>query len=81
MTPPKKRQRKKKRQSLYETTDETQSTPDETFRRDFFLPMVDTALRNLSDRFSRLKGVYDLYDFLFSEETMRQTIKNGKLHD
>ncbi|CAH2297241.1 Hypothetical predicted protein, partial [Pelobates cultripes] len=33
---------KKKRQSLYEGT-------DETFRRDFFLPMVDTALRSLSD--------------------------------
>lgn len=81
MTLPEKRQRKKKRQSPYEGTDETQSTPDETFRRDFFLPMVDTALRSLSDRFSRLKGVYDLYDFLFSKENMKQTIKNGKLHE
>uniref|UniRef100_A0A8C2ATY8 TTF-type domain-containing protein n=1 Tax=Cyprinus carpio TaxID=7962 RepID=A0A8C2ATY8_CYPCA len=81
MTLPEKRQRKKKRQSLYEGTEETQSTPDETFRRDFFLPMVDTALRSLSDRFSRLKGVYDLYDFLFSKDNMKQTIKNGKLHE
>lgn len=76
-TLPEKRQRKKKRQSLY-GTEETQSTPDETFRRDFFLPMIDTAL---SDRFSRLKGVYDLYDFLFSKDNMKQTIKNGKLHE
>uniref|UniRef100_A0A8C1E7M5 TTF-type domain-containing protein n=1 Tax=Cyprinus carpio carpio TaxID=630221 RepID=A0A8C1E7M5_CYPCA len=81
MTLPEKRQRKKKRQSLYEGTEETLSTPDETFRRDFFLPMVDTALRSLSDRFSRLKGVYDLYDFLFSKDNMKQTIKNGKLHE
>lgn len=43
--------------------------------------MVDTALRSLSDRFSRLKGVYDLYDFLFSKDNMKQTIKNGKLHE
>lgn len=39
-----KRQRKKKRQSLYEGTEDTQSTPDETFRRDFFLSMVDTRV-------------------------------------
>ncbi|KAK7158541.1 hypothetical protein R3I94_004999 [Phoxinus phoxinus] len=81
MTLPEKRQRKKKRQSLYEGTEDTQSTPEETFRREFFLPMVDTALRSLSDRFSRLKGVYDLYDFLFSKDNMKQTIKNGKLHE
>ncbi|CAH2277611.1 zinc finger MYM-type 1-like, partial [Pelobates cultripes] len=81
MTLPEKRQRKKKRQSLYEGTEDTQSTPVETFRRDFFLPMVDTALSSLSDRFSRLKGVYDLYDFLFSKDNMKQTIKNGKLHE
>lgn len=43
--------------------------------------MVDTALRSLSDRFSRLKGVYDLYDFLFSKDNMKQTIKNGKVHE
>ncbi|XP_056374226.1 uncharacterized protein LOC130271476 isoform X2 [Hyla sarda] len=81
MTLSEKRQHKKKRQSLYEGTEDTQSTPDETFRRDFFLPMVDTALRSLSDRFSRLKGVYDLYDFLFSKDNMKETINNGKLHE
>ncbi|KAI4895569.1 hypothetical protein NFI96_004177, partial [Prochilodus magdalenae] len=81
MNLPEKRQRKKKRQFQYEGTEETQSTPDETFRRDFFLPLVDTALRSLGDRFSRLKGVYDLYDFLFSKDNMKQTIKNGKLHE
>ena len=63
---PEKRQRRKKRQFLYEGTEEAQSTPDEAFRRDFFLPLVDTALRSLNDRFSRLKGVYELYHFLFS---------------
>uniref|UniRef100_G3N552 TTF-type domain-containing protein n=1 Tax=Gasterosteus aculeatus aculeatus TaxID=481459 RepID=G3N552_GASAC len=81
MTLPEKRPRKKKKLSLYEGTEDTQSTPDETFSRDFFLPMVDTALRSLSDRFSRLKGVYDLYDFLFSKDNMKQTIKNGKFHE
>uniref|UniRef100_A0A3B1J7P5 TTF-type domain-containing protein n=1 Tax=Astyanax mexicanus TaxID=7994 RepID=A0A3B1J7P5_ASTMX len=81
MNLPEKKQRKKKRQFQYEGTEETQSTPDETFRRDFFLPLVDTALRSLGDRLSRLKGVYDLYDFLFSKDNMKQTIKNGKLHE
>lgn len=42
--------------------------------------MVDPALRSLSDRFSRLKGVYDFYDFLFLKDNMKQTINNGKLH-
>ena len=28
-----------------------------------------------------MKGVYDLYDFLFSKDNMKQTIKNGKLHE
>uniref|UniRef100_A0A3B1J9M7 TTF-type domain-containing protein n=1 Tax=Astyanax mexicanus TaxID=7994 RepID=A0A3B1J9M7_ASTMX len=72
-----KKQRKKKRQFQYEGTEETQSTPDETFRRDFFLPFSDTALRSLGDRF-QVEGVYDLYDFLFSKDNMKQTIKNGK---
>ena len=58
-----------------------QSTPDETFRRDFFLPSVDTAFKSLGDRFSRLKGVYDLYDFLFSKDNMKQMINNEKLHE
>ncbi|KAI4878893.1 hypothetical protein NFI96_007846, partial [Prochilodus magdalenae] len=53
MNLPEKRQRKKKRQFQYEGTEETQSTPDETFRRDFFLPL----------------------------DNMKQTIKNGKLHE
>ncbi|XP_063732765.1 zinc finger MYM-type protein 1-like isoform X2 [Eleginops maclovinus] len=78
---PEKRQRKKKRQFLYESTDETQSTPEEAFRRDFFLPLVDTAITSLKDRFSRLEGVYALYDFLFSIDIMRATIKTGKLHE
>lgn len=49
---PEKRQRKKKKQFLYESTDETQSTPEEAFRREFFLPLIDTAITSLTDRFS-----------------------------
>lgn len=79
MTFPEKRKRKMTRQFLYEGTEETQSTPDEHFNREFFLPLVDTALASLNERFTRMEDVYDLYGFLFSKENMLQTIRSGKL--
>ncbi|MED6246473.1 hypothetical protein ATANTOWER_018433 [Ataeniobius toweri] len=56
---------------------ETLNSPDEAFRREFFLPIVDTALRSLSDRCAKMEGVYALYSFLFSMGNMRQMIRGG----
>ncbi|CAJ1059664.1 zinc finger MYM-type protein 1-like [Xyrichtys novacula] len=66
---PAKRQRKTTKQFLYEGREESQSTPDEQFKREFFLPLVDTALTSLTDRFSKMEDVFGLYGFLFSKET------------
>lgn len=46
---PEERQRKTTRQFLYEGREETQSTPEERFIRDFFLPHVDIALTSLNN--------------------------------
>ena len=78
---PEKRQRKTTRQFLYEGREETHSTPDEHFKRELFLPLVDTALNSLNDRFSKLEDVYVLYSFLFSTENMSNTIQSGKLEE
>ncbi len=77
---PEKRQRKAAKRFQHEGAEETQSSPEEAFRREFFLPLVDTALRSLSDRFSKMEAVYVLHSFLFSKKNMQQAINSGKLH-
>lgn len=46
---------------------------------EFFLPLVDTALNSLNDRFSKMEDVYGLFGFLFSKENMRESNQTGKL--
>ncbi|KAL7858052.1 hypothetical protein AOLI_G00181540 [Acnodon oligacanthus] len=46
-----------------------------------FCPWLTQPSEGWVTNFLRLKGIYDLYDFLFSKENMKQTIKNGKLHE
>lgn len=46
---PEKRQQKTSRQFLYEGRDQTQSTPEESFTRKFFLPLFYTAIGSLND--------------------------------
>lgn len=82
MTLPEKRQRKTSQQFLYEGRDQTQSTPEESFRRDFFLPSVDTtAIGSLNDRFCKLEDVYAMYNFLFSKENMREAMHSEQFED
>jgi len=59
--------------------EETLNSPEEAFRRQFFLALVDTALRSLNDRFSKMEDVYALYSFLFSKDNMRQALNENKL--
>lgn len=69
-------------QFLYEGRDQTQSTQEESFRREFFLPLVDTAIGSLNDRFSKLEDFYALYGFLFSKDNMREAMRNsGQLEE
>lgn len=75
---PAKRKRKTTRQFSYEGQEETQSSPEEHLR-EFFLPLVDTALTNLNDRFNKLEKVYDLYGFIFLKEDIQKTIQNATL--
>ena len=75
------RQRKRKRQFDYEGRDEDVSTPEELFKREFFLHLVDTASAALRERFSNMQVFYDLYGFLYSSELLRSTIQRGKLDD
>ncbi|CAK6975903.1 hypothetical protein NFI96_003229 [Scomber scombrus] len=76
---PEKRQRKAAKRFQHEGAAETQSSPEESFKREFFLPLVDTALRSLNDRFSKMEDVYVLYSFLFSKKSMQQVLKSGTL--
>lgn len=76
---PAKRKRKTTKQFSYEGQEETQSSPEEHFKREFFLSLVDTALTSLNDRFSKLEKVYDLYGFIFSKEDIQKAIQNATL--
>lgn len=64
---PEKRKRKRTQQFLYEGREETESTAEEHFRREFFQPLVDTALNSLTDRFSK--------------QNMKESDECGKLAD
>lgn len=79
MTFPEERKHKTTRQFLYEGREESLSTPEEHFNIDFFLPLLDTALTNLNERFSRLEDVYNLYGFLFSKKELSAAIQSDTL--
>nr|XP_055031053.1 zinc finger MYM-type protein 1-like [Misgurnus anguillicaudatus] len=81
MSWPEVRQRRKAKQFDYEGTEQTQSTAEELFERQFFLPLIDTALVTVKDRFSKMEIFYELYGFLYSLDTMKSTEKEGKLDE
>lgn len=65
MTLPEKRQRKTSRQFLYEGRDQNplHNPLQKSLSREFFLPLVDTAIGSLNDRFCKLQEFYALYSF------------------
>lgn len=77
--PAKRQKRTPKHFDCDSAAEETLHSPEEAFRRELFLPLVDTALRSLNDRFSKMEDVYALYSFLFSKDNMRQAVKENKL--
>lgn len=78
---PEVRQKKTKRQFDYEGTEETTSTAEEHFRREFFLHLVDTALATTRERFSYMQDFFKLYGFLYSTEMMKSTVQGGSLDE
>ena len=77
---PEQRQRKKRALFDYEGRDDRpQMTPEEGYKRDVFLPLVDKALSSIKERFSQLDSFRDLYGFLLSTMDMGKEIENGTL--
>uniref|UniRef100_A0A673B110 HAT C-terminal dimerisation domain-containing protein n=1 Tax=Sphaeramia orbicularis TaxID=375764 RepID=A0A673B110_9TELE len=77
--PAKRQKRTPKHFNCDSAAEETFHSPEEAFRREFFLPLVDTALTSLNDRFSKMEDVYALYSFLFSKDNMRRAVIEDKL--
>ncbi|KAA0722918.1 Calsequestrin-1 Aspartactin [Triplophysa tibetana] len=75
------RQKKTKRQFDYEGREETTSTAEEHFRREFFLHLVDTALVKTRERFSYMENFFKLYGFLYSTDVMKSTVQAGNLDE
>lgn len=59
------RLRRKKKHFDYEGRDEPLNDPQEQFKIEFFLPLVDTANSAVEGRFEQLKAKTSKFDFLF----------------
>lgn len=79
MTLPEQRQRTTTRRCLYEGREETKFTPEERFNRDFFLPLIDTALCSIRNRLAQTETYFGLYGFLYSLENMKKAVHERTL--
>lgn len=83
---PKKRIRKRKRIFLYESSEEVQSSPEETFKREVFYPLVDNVLNSLKKRSTALKEHQQVWGFLGNvaqlpeKEDLKQICLNLERH-
>ena len=56
---------------FYELSNDTRlESPRDRFRVHIFLPVVDTCLGQLKTRFESLRGIVDLFSFLFPQQLM-----------
>ena len=76
---PEVRKRRTKIQFEYEGGEETQGTAEEIFKREVFLPLVDTALVTVKERFSHMETFFQLYGFLYSKDLMTIAKEAGRL--
>ncbi len=79
MTFPVARQRKTTRMFLYEGKEEAQFTPEEQFKQDFLLPLLDTALTSVSERFTQIDYFFSLFGFLYSADNRRRQFRRALL--
>lgn len=61
---PEKRIRKKKRVFSYESNEEVQTSPEETFKREVFLELVNTVSTSLKSRSTQMNEHYQKWGFL-----------------
>ena len=78
---PEVRQRKKTKQFDYERGEETVSTEEERFNREFFLELINLTMTTMKDRFSLMERFYEIYGFLYSLKQMRISERTGKLEE
>ncbi|RXM99434.1 Zinc finger MYM-type protein 1 [Acipenser ruthenus] len=81
MTFPVERQRRTTHQFLYEGTEETQFTPEQRFKKDFFLPLVDMALNSVNERFTQVDPFFSLFGFLYSADNMKKAVQEDTLEE
>uniref|UniRef100_H3B7L2 DUF4371 domain-containing protein n=1 Tax=Latimeria chalumnae TaxID=7897 RepID=H3B7L2_LATCH len=54
--------------------DALKKSPEEKFKQEFFLPLVDTDVTSPKKRFSQMETFYSLFGFLFNIKEMRMAI-------
>ena len=67
----KKRIIRRKRQFNENINDEVLKTPEELFKSDYFLYILDHAITSFRSRFEQFKIYQDIFGFLFSIEKLR----------
>nr|CAI5822002.1 unnamed protein product [Callosobruchus analis] len=76
--------RKKKRQFSYEGKDEPIEDPKQRFKITFYLPILDTAISSVKERFNQLQEINSKFGFLYhidALETNQQSMsKNNALN-
>ncbi|XP_028430102.1 uncharacterized protein LOC114553129 [Perca flavescens] len=75
---------KPKRQSPYEPQNPDPSltvTPEEKFRRDVFLPLVNSAITGTSERFKLMETFHGLFGFIYRREEMKRAVESYTLKE
>ncbi|XP_051953036.1 uncharacterized protein LOC127622912 [Xyrauchen texanus] len=81
---PTSRGRKPKHQFPYESQNLDPSltvTREEMFRRDVFLPLVDSAITGTSERFKLMETFHGLFGFIYGREEMKRAVESYTLKD
>ena len=74
------RSRLKKKTFLYESVDKTPTLPpEEKFRADFFLPLLDVSMTSLKERFEQISHLSDLYGFLYQRDGLIKAYEEKSL--
>ena len=79
-----KRKRKKKRIFDYESKEQCTEASKESeslFKTNFFLQLVDRAIASLKDGFEQMHSVAEIFNFLFSQESLLKACDDNTLLD
>jgi hypothetical protein len=66
------RNKRRKRQIDYESTDEGTLSAEQAFRTGYFLCIIDQAITSMNTRFEQLRQYDTLFGFLYNINTMRR---------